>query len=289
MTIALTSDQQELAEAVAGFTARHAAITVTRAAFDKIAVGELQPSWQALVDQGLHAIHLPAWAGGDGAGLVELAVVLEQAAFGLFPGPLLPTVFAGQLIAEHAPEPLARRLLPGLVAGATAAGAVTAAGLRAVKSDAGWRISGETPPVLGAASAQILVLGAESDGGTVWFVLDAGQRGGTEIVQAEPVDLTRDVGRLMLSDVRVRDERIVDLSTPPGPRPGCRAVRGRGSGGGRWCLQTGWRTSRCASSSARRSAPSRPSSTSAPRCSSRGRAHRPPRPGTPPARSSRTR
>ena len=88
---------------MAGFTARHAAIATTRAAFDELGAGQLQPSWQALVDQRLHAIHLPESAGGDGAGLVELAVVLEQAAFGLFPGPLLPTVLAGQLIGQHAP------------------------------------------------------------------------------------------------------------------------------------------------------------------------------------------
>jgi len=101
VTIALTTDQQELATAVAGFTARHAAIATTRAAFDEIGAGRLQPSWQALVQQRLHAIHLPESAGGDGAVLVELAVVLEQAAFGLFPGPLLPTALAGQLIAEQ--------------------------------------------------------------------------------------------------------------------------------------------------------------------------------------------
>ena len=74
MTIALTTDQQDLARAVAGFTARHAAIATTRAAFDELAAGRLQPSWQALVQQRLHAIHLPESAGGDGAGLVELAV-----------------------------------------------------------------------------------------------------------------------------------------------------------------------------------------------------------------------
>ena len=108
VTIALTTDQQDLAAAVAGFTARHAAIAATRAAFDALAAGQLQPSWQALVGQRLHAIHLPESAGGDGAGLVELAVVLEQAAFGLFPGPLLPTVLAGQLIAEHAPRAAGR-------------------------------------------------------------------------------------------------------------------------------------------------------------------------------------
>ena len=238
MTIALTRDQQDLADAVAGFAARHAAITVARSAFDEIAAGELQPSWQALVGQGLHAIHLPTWAGGDGAGLVELAVVLEQAAFGLFPGPLLPTVFAGQLIAEHAPESLARRLLPALVAGATAAGAVTAAGLRAVKSDAGWRISGETAPVLGAASARILVLGAETDARTVWFVLDAGQYG-AEIVQGDPVDLTRDVARVRLSDVSVPDEQFLDVDLDRVRQLAAALFAAEAAGVARWCQQSG--------------------------------------------------
>jgi alkylation response protein AidB-like acyl-CoA dehydrogenase len=249
MTIALTSDQRDLAEAVAGFTARHAPVGTTRAAFDKIAAGEPQPSWQALVGQGLHAVHLPAWAGGDGAGLVEVAVVLEQAAFGLFPGPLLPTVFAGQLIAEHAPEPLARRLLPSLVAGATAACAVTAAGLRAVKSDAGWRISGESAPVLGAASARILVLGAEAGSGTVWFVLDAVQRdagqrgtghqGEAEIVPANPVDLTRDVARVRLSDIHVTDERLLQVDLNRVRDLAAALFAAEAAGVARWCQQSG--------------------------------------------------
>ena len=137
MTIALTTEQQEFAAAVAGFTARHAAVATTRAAFDELA-RPAPASWQALVEQRLHAIHLPERPGGDGAGLTELAVVLEQAAFGLFPGPLLPTVLAGQLIAEHASPPLASRLLPDLASGATAASAVTATGLRADRDGDGW-------------------------------------------------------------------------------------------------------------------------------------------------------
>ena len=75
MTIALTGNQQDLAEAVAGFTARHASTAATRAAFGELAAGQPQPSWQALVRQGFHALHLPESAGGDGAGLVELALV----------------------------------------------------------------------------------------------------------------------------------------------------------------------------------------------------------------------
>ena len=73
MTIALTTEQQDLAMAVAGFTARHAAIATTRTALDELGAGRLRPSWQALVQQRLHAIHLPESACGDGAGLVDLS------------------------------------------------------------------------------------------------------------------------------------------------------------------------------------------------------------------------
>jgi alkylation response protein AidB-like acyl-CoA dehydrogenase len=248
VTIALTTDQQDLAAAVAGFTARHAALATTRAAFDELGAGRLQPSWQALVEQRLHAIHLPESAGGDGAGLTELGVVLEQAAFGLFPGPLLPTVLAGRLIAEHASPPLAGRLLPDLAAGATAASAVTAAGLRADREGDGWRVSGQTPPVLGAASARILVLGAETGvGETVWFVLapvlapvlDGGRSGKVEVVAAESVDLTRDVALVRLDDVpvspgqvlAVEEDRVRDLAAA--------LFAAEAAGVARWCQQTG--------------------------------------------------
>ena len=239
MTIALTSDQQDLAEAVAGFTARHAALAATRGAADKIAAGQPQPSWQALVDQGLHAIHLPEWAGGDGAGLVELAVVLEQAAFGLFPGPLLPTAFAGQLIAEHAPEPLGRRLLPELVSGATAASAVTAAGLRAVKSGSQWRVTGESAPVLGAASARILVLGAATGAGTVWFVIDGGQRDDAEVVPAEHVDLTRDVARVRLDDLPVSAGQVLAVDLDRVRDLAAALFAAEAAGVARWCQGSG--------------------------------------------------
>jgi alkylation response protein AidB-like acyl-CoA dehydrogenase len=244
VTIALTSDQRDLMAAVTGFTARHASVAATRAAFKELAAGELQPSWQALVEQGLHAIHLPEWAGGDGAGLAELAVVLEEAAFGLFPGPLLPTVFAGQLITEHAPEALARRLLPELAAGAAAAGAVTATGLRADRSGDGWRVSGETVPVLGAASARILVLGAETGTGTVWFVVDGGGRDGgsgdtIEVVPAEPVDLTRDLATVRLSGLPVPDGEVLAVDSDRVRDLAAALFAAEAAGVARWCQESG--------------------------------------------------
>jgi alkylation response protein AidB-like acyl-CoA dehydrogenase len=241
VTIALTGNQQDLAEAVAGFTARHAPIAATRAAFGELATGQPQPSWQALVRQGFHALHLPESAGGDGAALVELAVVLEQAAFGLFPGPLLPTVLAGQLIAEHAPAGLAARLLPRLVAGGTAASAVTAAGLRAVRSGDGWRVSGQSAPVLGGASAQLLVLGAQADDRTVWFAVGAGAgaRESVEAVPAEPVDLTRDVARLRLDDLAISAEQVLDVDQDRVRDLAAALFAAEAAGVARWCQQAG--------------------------------------------------
>jgi alkylation response protein AidB-like acyl-CoA dehydrogenase len=239
VTIALTGSQQDLAEAVAGFTARHAPLAATRAAFDELAAGQPQPSWQALVRQGFHALHLPESAGGDGASLVELAVVLEQAAFGLFPGPLLPTVLAGQLIAEHAPEGLAAQLLPRLAAGAPAASTVTAAGLRAVPSGDGWRVSGQSAPVLGGAGAQILVLGAQADGRTVWFAVHAGARDNIEVLPAEPADLTRDVARLRLHDLAVPAEQVLDLDLDRARDLAAALFAAEAAGVARWCQQAG--------------------------------------------------
>jgi alkylation response protein AidB-like acyl-CoA dehydrogenase len=240
VTIALTTDQQELAAAVAGFTARHAAIATTRAAFDQLAAGQLQPSWQALVSQRLHAIHLPESVGGDGAGLVELAIVLEQAAFGLFPGPLLPTALAGQLIAEHAAEPLAARLLPDLASGLPAASAVTAAGLRAERSRDGWRVTGQTPPVLGGASAGILVLGAAADDGeTIWFALDRDQRDTLEIVAADPVDLTRDVAAIGLRDLVIPPGQLLAVEADRVRDLAAALFAAEAAGVARWCQQTG--------------------------------------------------
>ncbi|HEY6786789.1 MAG TPA: acyl-CoA dehydrogenase [Trebonia sp.] len=244
MTIALTSDQTDLAEAVAGFTARHADVSATRAAFDKIASGEPQSSWQALVEQRLHAIHLPEWAGGDGASLVELAVVVEETAFGLLPGPLLPTVLASQLITAHAPQALASRLLPALAGGATAASAVAATGLRATRVTGGWRVAGQTAPVLGAASARVLVLGATaetgaSQGGALWMVLDGALLADAVIIAGEPVDLTRDIATVRLDGLLIPDAQLLTASTDQVRDVAATLFAAESAGVARWCQQTG--------------------------------------------------
>jgi alkylation response protein AidB-like acyl-CoA dehydrogenase len=108
-----------------------------------------------------------------------------------------------------------------------------------VRSGDQWRVTGETAPVLGAASARILVLGAETETGTLWFVIDGGQREDVEVIPAESVDLTRDVARVRLNDLAVSAEQVlaVDLD---GVRDLAAALfAAEAAGVARWCQESG--------------------------------------------------
>src|SRR5262249_60707118 len=134
MSIALSEDQVALAESVTKFAARHAPTATTRRELDNLAAG-IRPSWwDALRKQGLLSLHLPARAGGDEAGLEELAVVVEETGRGLLPGPFLPTVLANSVVARLAPSPAHDGLLPRFGAGAPGTFATTAARLPAQRA-----------------------------------------------------------------------------------------------------------------------------------------------------------
>ncbi len=242
MSIALSEEQRALAESVAAFTARHADKDSTRAEFEDLAAGIWPVSWRALIDQNLLGLHLPVEAGGDGAGLVELAILLEEAAFGLLPGPLLPTVLTSLLISQHAATDLRERVLPAFVAGATGACATDAGGLTATRSGDGWDVSGTTVPVLGAVSAQTYILGAQSaDGGgeTVWFVVAGAQPAALTVTRLHSVDLTRDIGRVTLSGLHVQSGQLLDLDSARLRSTAAALFSAESAGVARWCQTNG--------------------------------------------------
>ncbi len=59
---------------------------------------ETAPVHDVQVPPGLFAIGIPTEFGGAGGDLVDVAVALEQAAESLIPGPILPTLLAGQVL-----------------------------------------------------------------------------------------------------------------------------------------------------------------------------------------------
>src|SRR5581483_2436737 len=94
MAIGLTEEHEALAEAARGWAERNAPSGAVRATLG--AETEKPPAfWGGLADQGLLGLHIPEEYGGQGAGLLELAVALETLGRAMVPGPFLPTVLAG--------------------------------------------------------------------------------------------------------------------------------------------------------------------------------------------------
>ncbi|MFD8739387.1 acyl-CoA dehydrogenase [Streptomyces sp. NPDC059618] len=101
MGIAVTPEQRELAESVRGWIARAVPAGEVRKLLDSPGAGR-PPFWDALAAQGLLAVHLPEGLGGGGGDLVDLAVVVEEAARAALPGPFVANALAAAVLAaEH--------------------------------------------------------------------------------------------------------------------------------------------------------------------------------------------
>lgn len=198
---AITNEQEQLAEAVTQFAARHAPIDKTRAALDSIAAGELPTWWEEFAANGFHAVHLPEEAGGQGGTLADMACVIEAAAAALLPGPLLSTATAGAVAALA--DDSAAALIADIASGATAAVVLPEdSTVRAVRDGVGWRLNGSIGSTLGLIAAQRVLLHARGDDGAdLWFVLDIGAAdAGMKIERQRGTDLSTDVGALSLAD-----------------------------------------------------------------------------------------
>ena len=201
MALAITTEQEQLAEAVGQFAARHAPIDKTRAAFESIAAGELPTWWDEFTAHGFHAVHLPEVAGGQGGTLADMACVVEAAAAALLPGPLLSTATTSA-VARLAGASTAA-LMADLAAGATAVTVLPEqSAVHVARDGADWRLSGSSATTLGIVGAQRILLAAHCDGGAeVWFALDARSPDpGLAIEQQRGTDLSTDVGVLHLAD-----------------------------------------------------------------------------------------
>ena len=120
--------------------------------------------WSAMAEQGWLAIELPEDEGGLGLGMVELAVLCEEIGRRLVAAPFLPTIVAlGALCGDEA-----RADKPGRRNGARRWGWATPwgawpphrgpSGLTVSGSEGQVRLSGQTPPVAYAPSADVAVV-----------------------------------------------------------------------------------------------------------------------------------
>ena len=207
MTLAVSDEHRQLAEAVRNWAGRHCQPSVVRSVVDGTGGParyreQLAP---ALAAQGLLGLHLPEQAGGQGYGLPELAVAAEELGRALLPGPFLPTVLASAVLTAAGTSlngPLAG-LADGSCTGAVALGP----GIRQQAGPGtGLVISGSCGPVIGAPGADLLILPAAGPGGEAWVAVDAS---GLAITPADSMDLTRPAGRVSAADLAVPGERVL--------------------------------------------------------------------------------
>ncbi|MEU9210040.1 acyl-CoA dehydrogenase [Streptomyces sp. NPDC048415] len=210
MGMAITPEQRQLAEAVRGWIARAVPPEEIRKLLDAPASGR-PSSWDPLGGQGLLAVHLPEAYGGGGGDLVDLAVVVEEAARAALPGPYMASVLASVVLAgagdAQGSERLVRALGCGERVGAVALGAGS---LTAVAADAGYVLDGTAPPVLSGADADLLILAAESAGGAVWLAVDAAD---LLVRPHESADPTRACAEVRADGVRVPADRVLTVDS----------------------------------------------------------------------------
>ena len=199
MPIAINPEHQDLADSVRSLVARVAPSEVLHAALET-PVDNPPPYWQAAADQGLQGLHIAESAGGQGFGILELAVVLAEFGYGAVPGPFVPSAIASALISAHDPD---AKALADLASGAVIAAYALDSGLTATRQGSSLVIRGEARAVPAAAQASLLVLPVAFDGGEEWVVLPADQ---LEIEPVAGVDPLRPIAHVRANAVEVSDD-----------------------------------------------------------------------------------
>ncbi|MFC5753557.1 acyl-CoA dehydrogenase [Actinomadura rugatobispora] len=236
MAIGLTEEHEALAESVRGFAERNITATVVRSALD--ADEETRPGfWSALAEQGLLGLHLEEEHGGQGFGLLELAVVIEELGRAAAPGPFLPTVLASAAVNASSNAKARAALLPGLADGSRTGALALAGELTGRRDGDALVVSGSAALVLGGALADVLVLPVAVDGGgREWVAVDAAE---ATVTPVRSLDRVRRVAAVELADASVAADRVLDGLTDGAVRDLAVTLLGAEAAGvAGWCVTT---------------------------------------------------
>jgi 3-oxochol-4-en-24-oyl-CoA dehydrogenase len=207
MTLGLTEEHHHLAETVRNWARRNCPPETVRLAADGSDSGSaryLQSFGPSLAEQGLLGLHLPDEDGGQGFGLPELAVALEELGRALVPGAFLPTVLASAVLGASGAT---GKLVAGLADGSRTGAVCLACGVTgSAGRDGGLIIDGEAAPVLGASLADLVILPVQTGHGETWAAVDAS---GLEITALDSLDVTRPVARVRAGGVTAPADRLL--------------------------------------------------------------------------------
>ena len=230
MPIGISEEHEALRQAARGWVERHCAPPVPRSFLDA-ETESLPEVWGELAAQGWLGLHVDEALGGEGYGLPELAVVLEELGRACVPGPFLPTVLAAAVI-QAAGKETAADIVPGLATG-EAVGAVALAGQLDGEPDGdGWCVSGTVRAVVSGHLADVLVARA----GDGWYALTADEFTATELASLDP---TRRVAEVHVDGAAVPGARRLDgVDTERVRDLAAVVLAAEAVGVAQWCVET---------------------------------------------------
>jgi alkylation response protein AidB-like acyl-CoA dehydrogenase len=232
MPMGISDEHLALHDAVRGWAERHCPPSVPRALLDEPSEG-LPSFWSDLAAQGWIGIHLDEAFGGEGYGIPELAVVLEELGIAGAPGPYLATAIAGAVI-QAAGKEIAGTFGPGLADGSTIGTVGIEAAIEGTAAaGGGLAASGTARPVLSGHLANLFLV----DAGGTWVALTADEFDAREL---DSVDKTRRVAEITVKDgVVVPPERqLATLSTPVVVSIAATLFAADAIGLSQWCVTT---------------------------------------------------
>ena len=207
----LTDEQQAIKSTAHGFLASRFKSERIREIADS-EDGFDESGWKEMAELGWAGLALPEEWGGQGLGVVDLAVLFEEMGYALAPSPLLSNTVAGLALTVAGSDEQRERWLRPLAAGELrGAPALFDAGtsaeplrfeLEGEQSGDGLVLNGEKVLVMDAASADFFLV-ATADGRR--HIVERGADGVT-VTPEESIDLTRRLSSIRLDGVQVAPE-----------------------------------------------------------------------------------
>ncbi len=247
MAIGIQDEHEELRAAVQGWAEARDVGAAVRAALDADA-DAVPPYWADLAAQGLVAIHVPDEYGGQGAGVVELAVVAEELGRVAAVGPWDTTAIVAGVVAAGGRAGLAKALLPGLADGSLTASLtvptaapdgspVAPAGLTGVAGTDGLiEVSGTLRPLVHGAVVTHVLAPVAVAGETRWVVLERDDA--AEVAELPSFDPSRPTASWTLEGAPLSGDRVLDVSTGAVRDLALVVLSAEAVGGARWCVDT---------------------------------------------------
>ena len=221
MNFGFTEEQEILRSETAKFLANRCPMDEARRIMEG-AEGYSPSLWKEIAELGWTGLMIPEEFGGAGLGWVDLLVVLEETGRALFPSPLVSSTLASIAIAENGSKAQQERWLPSIADGSAIFSLAlleredvldpAATALKGEDRGGALILDGSKLFVTDAAAADAFVVSFRRGSGELGLAVVEASAEGVEVLDLPCIDLSKRLGRVALSGVRVDEAAVLPTS-----------------------------------------------------------------------------